>query len=141
MCCGESRILVIAVVDEGSAHDSPNVFPSSSLRLTDALTALSTISLNLEASKLSNAAAVVPLGLVTFFRNCAGSSDELASMTPAPRQVCFTRRVACSRESPRFVALSIKCSTRAKKYAGPDPDKTVRIGKGIYESRTLKGWL
>lgn len=99
----------------------PSVFPSSPARSVAALTALSTMAANPDASKLWSAASVVPLGLVTFRRSCAGASADSASIRPAPRHVCFASRVACSGESPSAVALAVRCSTSAKKYAGPEP--------------------
>lgn len=113
---------------QGSVYASARVLPSSSPLLVAASTALSTMPARPDASKLSSAAWVVPLGLVTFLRSCAGVSADSSMVLPAPKHVCLARRVACSSESPRRVALATRCSTMAKKYAGPEP-----MG--------LQGWL
>lgn len=102
-----------------SIYCPPKVLPNSSPRSAAAFTARSTISAKPEASKLSKAACVVPLGLVTFFLNCAGDSlpaeVDSTNIFPAPKQVCVARRVAWDSESPRRTALVMRCSTRAKK--------------------------
>lgn len=102
-----------------SIYCPPKVLPNSSPRSAAAFTARSTISAKPEVSKLSKAACVVPLGLVTFFLNCAGDSlpaeVDSTNIFPAPKQVCVARRVAWDSERPRRTELVMRCSTRAKK--------------------------
>src|SRR4051794_4293432 len=74
----QARILLPA------SHDHDEGFPNSMDLSTDALTPLSTTSLKPRASNVTNAACVVPLGLVTFFRSCAGLSADSTSILPAP---------------------------------------------------------
>lgn len=97
------------------AYDSASVLPSSSPLLVAASTALSTMPARPDASKLSSAAWVVPLGLVTFLRSCAGVSADSSMVLPAPKHVCLASRVACSSGRPSRVALATRCSTMAKK--------------------------
>ena len=65
-----------------------------------------------DASMLAMAAAVVPLGDVTFARSTAGSSSDAANNSPAPRIVFTVITRASAADRPISMPAAIIASAR-----------------------------
>ncbi|KAG1647447.1 hypothetical protein GQR58_030577 [Nymphon striatum] len=102
-------------------HKLADYPPSSRLRATAAAIACETTFSKPSACMTPIAAAVVPPGLVTFARSCAGDSLDAASKLAAPSTVWRPNASAVSGVSPCSMPAAIMASASKKMYAGPEP--------------------